>query len=126
LIQAILSRVDIILYNLLAQWDCELIGFIEEVDYALLRHRPWWISRIWPRSEVSHCALNAQGVCEKLASYYWESYFWKHPPTLISVGGYANTKISIHYTENQDAPCKLGQPLKLVHQTVHQCVRCAN
>lgn len=102
----ILSRLHIVLEELLAKWDCKLIEFNGEEEHIHL------LFQYHPDLELSKLVNNLKSVSsrkirqefkEDLDKTYWKDVFWNGSYFVASCGGVTVSTLR-KYIENQQTP----------------------
>ena len=107
--QEILSRMEIIVQELLRKWECDLIEFGGEADHIHI------LLETHPSVELSKLVNNIKTVTSRrlrseykqhLSKFYWGSkpQFWSASYAIISVGAQAPLDKLIEYVQNQEKP----------------------
>jgi putative transposase len=101
-----LSRLNIVVEELLIKWDCKLVEFNGEEDHVHL------LFQYHPDVELSKLVNNLKSVSsrklrqefsEHLEKFYWKDAFWSGSYFVASCGGVTVSTLR-KYIENQETP----------------------
>jgi len=101
-----LKRLEDILVDLLAHWDCKLVEFNGEEDHVHL------LFQYHPDLQISKLVNNVKSVtsrklrqeyAEHLEKFFWKDVFWNGSYFVASCGGVTISKLK-EYIENQNSP----------------------
>ncbi len=101
-----LSRLHVVMEELLIKWDCKLIEFNGEEDHVHL------LFQYHPDVELSKLVNNLKSVssrklrqefAEHLEKFYWKDVFWSGSYFVSSCGGVTVSMLR-KYIENQESP----------------------
>jgi len=101
-----LTRLHVILEELLIKWDCKLIEFNGEADHvhALLQYHPdLQLSTLIGNIKSTTSRKLRQEFAEHLRRFYTKNVFWNGSYFVASCGGVTITTLR-HYIESQDRP----------------------
>ncbi len=103
-----LSRLNVVMQELLEKWDCKLVEFNGEDDHVHL------LFQYHPDVELSKLVNNLKSVSsrklrqeftEHLESFYWKDVFWSGSYFVASCGGVTVSTLR-KYIEAQESPAK--------------------
>jgi putative transposase len=101
-----LSRLNVVVEELLIKWDCKLVEFNGEEDHVHL------LFQYHPDVELSKLVNNLKSVssrklrqefAEHLEKFYWKDAFWSGSYFVASCGGVTVSTLR-KYIENQETP----------------------
>jgi putative transposase len=101
-----LSRLHVVMEELLAKWDCKLVEFNGEEDHVHL------LFQYHPDVELSKLVNNLKSVSsrklrqefsEHLEKFYWKDVFWSGSYFVSSCGGVTVSTLR-KYIESQETP----------------------
>ena len=101
-----LSRLNVVMQELLEKWDCKLVEFNGEDDHVHL------LFQYHPDVELSKLVNNLKSVSsrklrqeftEHLESFYWKDVFWSGSYFVASCGGVTVSTLR-KYIEAQESP----------------------
>jgi len=101
-----LSRLHVVMEELLIKWDCKLVEFNGEEDHVHL------LFQYHPDVELSKLVNNLKSVssrklrqefAEHLEKFYWKDVFWSGSYFVASCGGVTVSTLR-KYIENQESP----------------------